>query len=51
MNKKLEPVYELALNSRIVEKAERKLLKQSEFMCLRELIDDLLDKWVKGEIE
>jgi len=43
----LDPIYELALNPKIVQKAIRILEKTSEFDCLRELIDALLEEWIE----
>jgi len=42
-----EPIYNLALNPEIVRKAMKKLKETEEFDCLRELIDYLLEKWLK----
>ena len=50
-DKMSEPTYELALNPKIVRKVLKKLEETEEFDCLRELIDCLLEKWLKEERE
>jgi hypothetical protein len=42
-----ERTYELALDPEIVRKTQKKLEETGEFDCLRELIDCLLEKWLK----
>jgi len=46
-----EPTYELALNPEIVRKVLKKLEETPEFDCLRELIDYLLEKWLKEKVK
>lgn len=41
-----EPIYELALDPKLVRKAQEKL-EAWGYACLRELLDDLLRKWLE----